>query len=158
MTAGVIDRDLDLAVATEIMEMVPCSKWRAANMGSAGGPVLFKECAHEADGCYPTRTLGSVGGIPPFSSKMDRALEVADRVSGRWRAQGFLLATMRDGRKGWFAAFFRPSSTVHSNVVEFGAEGTGAAHAVCLAALEYVRRLPVGYAEGVTNPGSRASL
>lgn len=59
-------------LARDIFHIVPCSLWRLGNFGSAGGPVLQKECKHERDSCYPLQVIstmfGEIGGCPQYGT------------------------------------------------------------------------------------------
>jgi hypothetical protein len=75
-------RALDELVAQKVMGLVPCDQWTPFNFGSAGGPALQKNCAH--DHCYPTvqldSVMGPVGGCPRYSSDIRAVYQVEERI------------------------------------------------------------------------------
>ncbi len=79
LTAG---REMDALVAEKVMELHPCDKWTPINFGSAGGPMLRKNCEHE--NCYSVYErkvmLGIIGGPREYSTSIAAAAEVLEAL------------------------------------------------------------------------------
>jgi hypothetical protein len=134
------NRELDLLVAEKVMGLIPCDQWTENNLGSAGGPALWKHCKH--DNCYSTleisSLLGTIGGCPRYSSKIQETWEVVRRM----RSSGYDL-TLESGNGGqeWFAVFHPSASTATEAPVNQDpprSSGASAETAVGLAAINAI--------------------
>jgi hypothetical protein len=127
-------RELDLLVAESVMGQFACAEWTPLNFGSAGGPAFRKDCAHED--CYPASergsALGRVGGCPGYSTR----LNVAWRVVERLRARGFSFALASAGEAEYQVEFTGPGRGAAAR-----ARAGEPALAICLAALDAAKSL-----------------
>ena len=130
--------ELDHLVAEKVMGRIPCDRWTEMNFGSAGGPVLRKNCDHE--NCYSTLEIGSIhgtiGGCPRYSSKIHLAWEVVKHL----QSQGYdlMLESLRSGEE--WSAIFIPSAAAATGASSYEglarSSSSSAETAICLAAMK----------------------
>lgn len=139
---------IDTEVASKVMGLVPCEGWAPMNLGSAGGPALRKDCAHEDHACYPTASIGgafgSYYGCPAYSTNIKFAMEVVERLSptqeeynaGR-KSCRFIMRQQDNG--SWSIEARSPFLTSY-NVPVF-ADSASLPEAICKAALSVVNSI-----------------
>lgn len=137
-------RELDALVAEKVMGQVPCSGWRYASLGSAGGPVAMgTACEHEAGRCYPaygSTGVDAVEGPLRYSTDIAAAWAIVDHLLTTKVADKFDVSY--DGAF-WDAHFLQTRQTdtpgalcEYRNVY---AEAKTAAYAICRAALKAIK-------------------
>lgn len=133
------NRELDELVAEKVMGLIPCDQWTEFGLGSAGGDVLRKNCAHE--NCYSTREIhsvhGTIGGCPPYSTKIHAAWEVVRRL----QARGYAFQLEANGEE--WSASFPPAEKCSSDSAE---------RAICLAALKTLESQETKKPDEMTSP------
>lgn len=139
MAKQLTGRALDALIAERVMGQVSCDGWFAYNLGAAGGMTLQKTCGHKSHECYPSKSVanafGAYDGVPPYSRKIEAAMQVVDRLHER--GMNFQLTDKHALDKHlWWVEFATPDG-------ECGGQHFAATReeAICGAALEAARQL-----------------
>ena len=147
MVAG---RELDEAVATTVMGLVPCDEWTLLHHGGFAGPaygLMAGSCPkHGGHPDEPTRCTPAETFPPAYSTDIAAAWEVVEKL----RADGYTVAVTTSGHEA-FAHVMVYRTKPYGDDDELrvmdkesceGANADTAPHAIALAALAAVGALP----------------